>query len=336
MPFVIDNTRLIAMSTIYDVAKLANVSAMTVSRALNDPDKVRPASRKRIEEAIAQLGYKKNQAARALVTKTTGIVKIVMAESLEMQDPYFTSLFAGISDALSEKSIAQMVVKDASSHIKCDGMIVMGIKADQKVELAEFPSPVVIFGKVSEKADWVDVNNTHGSYIATKHLIDLGHKRIAFFKFDSDEPFIGEREAGYRHAMTEAGLPVEDNWIITGFANNVVSAREAAMRALRTLDITGMVCTSDMAGMGVTQAAKELNISIPEQLSVTGFDGVGVDLMCDPRLTTVRQPVFSIGRRLGELLIMRLKNKEKDYVFCHEEIMTDLIVRDSTARLPQP
>ena len=323
----------LAMSTIYDVAKKANVSAMTVSRVLNDPSKVRPALRERIEAAIVSLGYKQNRAARALVTKTTGIVKIVVTEHLEAQDPYFYTLFAGISSVLGEKTLAQLVVRDSAPHIKSDGMIVMGLKSGQKISFADYPAPVVLFGKGCDDGDWLDVDNTDGLYRATHHLLELGHRDIAFFGFKVDEPFIHERESGYRQAMADAGIEVKPEWVVTELTHDSRSAKAAALRMLRTQRISAVACCSDVIAMGVTQAAKELGLKIPDDLSVTGFDGVGVDLMTDPQLTTMRQPVFDIGRRLAEILVSRIEAKTSGYELIHEEVKTELVVRDTTARV---
>ncbi len=322
------------MSTIYDVAKMAEVSAMTVSRVLNNPDKVSPKARKRIEEAIEKLGYKRNQAARALVAKSTGLVKIVLSERQTAQDPYFMTLFAGISDVLSENTIAQLVLHDMAPHLKCDGMIIMGLREGQALDLkvGEYPSPVVLFGKGYDDVDWVDVDNVNGVYTATKHLLDLGHSEIAFFRYDSDEPYVKEREDGYRKAMAEAGIQVKPEWVVTDMENDSVTSKARALRVLRTTNVSGIVCASDIVALGVTQAAKELNISVPNQLSVVGFDGVGVDMMADPRLTTMKQPVFEIGRRLAQLLVQRIQQKQQNYQAVQELITTELIVRDSTAK----
>ena len=322
------------MSTIYDVAEMAGVSAMTVSRVLNNPDKVSPGARKRIEHAIEVLGYKTNQAARSLVAKSTGIVKIVHSEKQAAQDPYFMTLFAGMSAVLSENTIAQLIIHDFAPHLKCDGMIVMGLKKGQALDLniGANSVPVVLFGKGFDDVDWVDVDNMAGSYSATKHLLELGHQEIAFFSFQIEEPYIQEREAGYRQAMAEFGIEVQPSWVVSDMTNDSASAKKSALRVLRTADFSAIVCASDIVALGVTQAAKELNIDVPGALSVTGFDGVGVDLMSDPRLTTAKQPVFEVGRRLAEILVQRIKSRQANYQVTHELMQTKLIVRDSTAK----
>jgi DNA-binding LacI/PurR family transcriptional regulator len=319
------------MSTIKDVAKAANVSVMTVSRALNYPEKVAASSLARIEQAIVQLGYRKNHAATALVNKSTGIVKIVLADTLRGNDAYFTNLFAGIAEVMAKKRLAMLIVEDLAEDVKSDGMIVMGLKEGQRVALEDYPSPVVLFGKGNDKVDWIDVDNIGGTYTSTKHLLDLGHREIAFFKFDIDEPFIHEREVGYRKAMAEYDIEVKNEWIVTGVENSSVSSKLHALRVLRTTSVTGVVCTSDMVGLGVTQAAKELGINIPNELSVVGFDSVGHDLMSDPRLTTIKQPVFEVGKRLGEMLIERLQKGFEIQEPRHEIMSTELVLRDSTA-----
>ena len=320
------------MSTIYDVAKLANVSAMTVSRALNSPDKVGAKSLQRIREAIVKLDYRQNHAARALVSKSTGIVKIVLADTLSGNDPYFTNLFAGISEVMAKSFVAMLIVEDLALHIKSDGMIVMGLKQGMEIAVEDYPSPVLLFGKGSDNVDWVDVDNVGGAYQSTMHLLELGHREIAMFKFAIDEPFMQEREKGYRKAMAEYGIEIQSDWIVSNLENSSVSAKAQAMRTLRTSNITAVVCASDVVGLGVTQAAKELGINVPNELSVVGFDSVGYDMMADPRLTTIRQPVFEIGKRLGSILLERISAHRTGYIPYHEVVATELIVRDSTAR----
>lgn len=326
------------MSTVNDVAKLAKVSAMTVSRALNNPEKVSPKSLKRVEDAIQQLGYRPNQAARALATNSTGIVKMVVPERLGASDPYFTTLFAGVASILSKNHLAVLIEEDLSSNIKYDGMIVMGLNEQSDLDFLDYPAPVVVFGKgddyqkTGKPLDWIDLNNEEASYNATRHLLELGHTDIALFKFDADEPFLDEREVGYHHAMAEYGITVKPEWVVSGIEHTSYGAKIQTIRTLRTTAVTGIVCTSDLLGIGVIQAARELGINIPEDLSVVGFDGVGYDQMADPRLTTMCQPVHWIGQRLGQLLLERIQEKSEEEPPRHELISAELVVRDSTAR----
>lgn len=325
------------MSTVNDVAKLAKVSAMTVSRAINNPEKVSPKSLKRVEDAIQQLGYRPNQAARALATKSTGIVKMVVPERLGTNDPYFTMLFAGVASVLSKNHLAVLIEEEQTSNIKYDGMIVMGLNEQSSRDFLDYPAPVVVFGKGEDDAttgstvDWIDVNNEEGSYLATKHLLDLGHTDIAFFRFDANEPFLDEREVGYHLAMAEQGIQVKPDWVVSNIEHTSLAAKIQTIRTLRTTSVTGIVCSSDLLGIGVTQAAKELGITIPDDLSVVGFDGVGYDQMADPRLTTMCQPVHWIGQRLAQRLLERIQQKSQ-LASRHELISAELVVRDSTAR----
>jgi DNA-binding LacI/PurR family transcriptional regulator len=326
------------MTTVNDVARLAKVSAMTVSRALNNPEKVSPKSLKRVEEAIAQLGYRPNQAARALATKSTGIVKMVVPARLGPSDPYFTTLFAGVASVLSKNHLAVLIEEDMTSSIKYDGMIVMGLNEQSNLEFLDYPAPVVVYGKgddyqkTGKPLDWIDLNNEEASYIATRHLLELGHTEIALFKFDTDEPFLDEREVGYHLAMAEFGIQVKPEWVVSGIEHTSYGAKKQTLRTLRTTFVTGIVCTSDLLGVGVIQAARDLGIRIPDDLSVVGFDGVGYDQMSDPRLTTMCQPVHWIGQRLGQLLLDRIQQKSDDVPPRHELISAELVVRDSTAR----
>jgi LacI family transcriptional regulator len=133
--------------------------------------------------------------------------------------------------------------------------------------------------------------------------------------------------------MSEAGLDVPKEWLLSAESNVTEPAKVTAMRALRQLNITAMVCSSDIVAFGTIQAAAELGIRIPDDLSVTGFDGIGLDKMIDPKLTTAEQPVFKIGRRLAEILLQRQKCPNDKSPPIHELFETTLVPRDSTARI---
>ncbi len=320
------------MPTIYDVAKLAQVSAMTVSRTLNTPEKVRPESRAKIEAAIAELGYRQNQAARALVLQSTGIVKLQMSAGLRGNHLYFSQLFSGITDVLSQHKLAMLVTDHHEHTAACDGKIIMGLTRDAQMALTPSKTPKVLFGKGPDCIDWIDVDNERGCRRATERMLSLGHERVGFFTFPSTEPFIKEREAGYRRAMQEAGITVQPNWIVTAMNNSVEAGYSSGRALLNQRAVTAVVCCSDHVAVGLAQAAYDSHVSVPEELSIIGFDGVGQERMGKPILATMRQPVFDIGRWLAKTLVQRIK-QVGDAAPQHQMVTPDILLNDSTAPL---
>jgi len=317
------------MVTIYDVAKRAQVSSMTVSRTLNNPELVRPESRAKVEAAIKELDYRKNHAARALVTQSTGIIKVQMYAALRGNHLYFSHLFAGITEVLSAHELAMLVVDQKPTSVACDGQILVGLTREAQANLKPGRTPKVLFGKGPDNLDWVDLNNAQGTYDATRYLLSLGHERIGFLKFFSKEPFIHEREAGYRRALRDAGIAIQPSWVQTGMNNAHDSGLGRAKHLLNSPDVTALVCSSDPIALGAVQAARELGASVPNDLSIVGFDGVGHELMCSPVLTTMRQPVFEIGKRLAELLVERIA-EPKLHGSVQELVNAELVIGEST------
>ncbi len=321
------------MVTIYDVAKLAQVSPMTVSRTLNTPEKVRPESRAKIAAAINELGYRPNQAARALVLNSTGIIKLQMSAGLRGNHLYFSQLFAGITEVLSQHRLAMLVTDHQDVSAACDGKIVMGLTRAAQLQLTPSKTPKVLFGKGPDSIDWIDVDNENGCFVATQHLLSLGHQRIGFFNFPSTEPFIIEREAGYRRAMKEAGIHVEPHWITTGMNNSVEAGYSAGKSVAAKRAVTAMVCSSDHIAVGLAQAAYEAQLTVPDELSIIGFDGVGQERMGKPILSTMRQPVFDIGQQLAKVLIAQIKH-EVPIGSVHQWVTPKLVLNESIAPPP--
>lgn len=322
------------MTTIYDVAKVAGVSSMTVSRALNTPDKVKPETRARIREIANELGYRKNHAASALQKNATGIIKIQMSAGLRGNHLYFSQLFAGITEVLSTHNLAMLLSSELNSDAACDGVILMGLTKAQQQSLIRSSTPKVLFGHGPETIDWLDFDNEQGTYVATRHLIEQGHTRIGLMDFPSTEPFIVERRAGYSRAMREAGLEHQHDALHTAVNNSVEAGFCCGRSFVKQRAQTAVVCCSDHVAVGLAQAAYEDNIRVPDDLSIIGFDGVGQERMGKPILTTIRQPVFDIGCQLAKRLI-HLIERPLDALDASNWIAPELVLNESTAPPPR-
>lgn len=296
------------MATLKDIAEQAGVSMMTVSRALNNPNQVGEELRNKIIKTANRLNYVPHHGARSMASNKTGVIKVVTG--LKTTNYYFIMLFAGIADYLSKNDYALILENEHKINYKCDGVIVMSLHtAEAKKFLDSLNMPFVLFGKSEEAVDCVDINNDKGSYLATKHLIKLGHKKIGYLGIESQELFAAERLQGHFRALKKYGL--DDCMVCVENCDNTKEAgKTAAMHLLKNHDITAVACASDLLAMSMLEVAKGINKKVPDDLSVVGFDGVLLNEITEPKLTTIAQPVYEIGAKLAEILINRINYPE--------------------------
>lgn len=296
------------MATIKDIAKKTGVSVMTVSRAFNSPNIVKDEVRERILEVAKELDYVPNQAARSLAGSKSGVIQIVA--NMNPDDYYFTQLFTGAADVLSNHGYSIMINHKKALDFQHDGVIYMGIGVGEDIKLKNsIKKPFVLFGKSDLDIDWVDVDNIEGSYTITKYLIDQGHKDIGFIGIDQDELFTVERFEGFKKALSEHNLTL-DQKAVFNISHSIESVKEVSKTAFMQKNITAYVCESDVLAYGLIEAAKEAGMSVPEDLSIVGFDGFLFNQMSTPHITTVKQPVYHIGKEIARLLIERIQKPE--------------------------
>jgi Transcriptional regulators len=317
------------MATLSDVAKKAAVSKMTVSRVINHPDKVSSELRELVYAAMTELDYAPNIAARALVHKRTQVIKLLILEEMDTTEPYYMSLLSGIAMELDQFHYALQLVTRHSHRIgDCDGLIVTGMRTDDYGQLIDkMDRPVVLFGQNDRDYDFVDVDNERGIRMATEHVISLKFRRLIFFGIDLHEPFMAARARGFTRTI--------DHHHIRGrviFMKNSSSAAqaEATKQLADPCEATAIVCASDRLAIGVVRAALAMGLDIPGDVAVTGFDGVFLDRISHPKLTTVCQPVIEMGKECARML---LKKISLDGARLGSHIyQPELIVRESTQR----
>jgi LacI family transcriptional regulator len=279
---------------------------------------------------MEESGFQPNHTAKALVTNKTRTIHLLHPDLFDISDPYITKLIGGISCELSQNHYSFLFRKDWDFPYKCDGVIAMGLgKAEDQILKDKIDVPCVLFGKTTD-IDWVNVDDVNGAYKMVTYIISQGHKEIGMLVIDSKEPFASERLEGYRKALEENGIPFDPNLI------KYVSALEKdgylkTLELLKNTDISALFCSSDLLALGAIRAARELNKKIPEEISIAGYDGVWLDQIAEPQLTTIRQPVCEIGVKLAELLLTRIENPNKPL----ENILYDpeLIIRGSISNL---
>ena len=329
------------MATIADVAQRAGVGVGTVSRVLNDSPLVSDRTRAHVLSVIEEMDYRPSALARGLSIGTAGVLAAVVQR---MTSPSALQRLRGILDVASNAGFDVILhnvsgvddykdqVRDLLRPDRCAGGLLVSLKPgrDDAKQLEKNPVPTVIIDGRVDGISSLYVDDELGGRMATQHLIDLGHERIAFVgDWEDDIGFrpTARRRAGYTMAMEEAGLDIPDNYIKTGPHEHPVTL--AATNDLLDLDAppTAMVASADSHAMVISQGAQARGLRVPEDLSVIGYDDLEIAEYLG--LSTVRQPLYDSGAR-GARLLLDILGAETRTVE-HVELPIELVVRDSTA-----
>lgn len=328
-------------SSIKDIGRLANVSHSTVSRALRGSPLISPETAARIRELAEQTGYRPSAVARSLVTSRTDTIGVVVTS---IADPFAAEVVLGIEDAANANNYSvilansnalpdrEIKVVRAFEERRVDGIIVTSSRVGATyVELLSRTRVPIVLLNNQHPSDYVYsvmIDNVGASMCATRHLIGLGHRRIAYigdrFGCQSDT----ERFSGYLSALDLAGLPFTPEYVTHG--NGRPECGTSTMEALLALPSppTGVFCYNDMTAIGALRAVAERGLRVPDDLSLVGFDDLFVAQYSTPPLTTVRQPMRDMGRLALETLVKLLSGGSTQPSI---KLSGELIVRQSTA-----
>ncbi|MEO3773904.1 LacI family DNA-binding transcriptional regulator [Micromonospora sp. B9E7] len=342
-------TRSLGRPTLDAVAARAGVGRGTVSRVVNGSPQVSPEARAAVQQAIAELGYVPNRAARALVTQRTDSVALVVSESGErvFTEPFFASIVRGISSGLLETpmqlwlAMAQSPVERervehhlTNQHV--DGVLLLSLHDSDPLPtlLEERGLPAVLGGRPArmlqpgaQPAWFVDVDNVGGARQAVEYLTGLGRRRIATIAGPQDMGAGLARLAGYTEAVKATGAGVNPDLIAYGDFSE--GSGTACMRRLLDVcpDLDAVFVASDLMAFGALRTLREAGRRVPEDVAVIGFDDATIALQADPPLTTVFQPVEEMGRQMARLLVARIRGEE--LVAPHILLDTQLVHRAS-------
>ncbi len=325
-----------------DIARLAGVSASTVSRALSGSPLIPETTRKRITELANAQGYRVNVGAanlRKRGVQTVGVV--ILGDSTQMiSDPFLLSILGSVADTLDERGMGLLLtrLKDKRRHVLSDlvesgqvaGLIVIGQLTlhDYLNELSAQGFPMVVWGANLPDARYpvVGGDNAMGGYLATRHLIDQGSRRIAFFG-DYRHPEAGLRFEGYQRALQEAEVPLDPRLLQT-FLFGDVRIREVIDGWLdQRLAFDAVFASSDVTAISIMGALTERGISVPAQVRLVGYDDIALAEHLHPTLTTIRQPTVEAGRALVDLLFEALAGEPRRSIV----LPAELIRRESSA-----
>lgn len=333
--------------SIKQVAKLAGVSIATVSRCLNSPDKVTAKTRSKVERAISKTGYTPNEIARNFRRGRSNMIMVVLPS---IGDPFFTEVMLGIREAAKRTGYSLLIDETSGNTITADeiGAMVVSKQAEGIILLASLsPFGTEVVSTTSRQAlpiaigcetmspelaqfPAVRIDNAAAAADATNYLIQHGHRRIAMISGQRSSLLTRDREAGYRGAMAQAGLSIEDDWIVYG--RLTIDGACEATRALlgHTAPPTAIFCANDLMAVGCMHEIRRAGLDIPKDVSVVGFDDIALASVLDPPLTTIRQPAREIGRRVMYRLCREIEHG-RDGDGQLEIVPHELVVRSSVA-----
>ncbi|MGX7099707.1 LacI family DNA-binding transcriptional regulator [Globicatella sanguinis] len=288
------------------MAKKANVSKMTVSRVINHPDLVTDELKELVHNVMKELGYKPNTVARALAQNRTMVVKVLILEEMDSTEPYFMHLINGIAKGLDQYHYAlQLVTENTYDLGRCDGFIISGMTREDYEWVKEIKEPLIIFGENDINLPFVDSDNEHGVENMTLYALEKEYDHYIYVGIDVPELFAANREKGFEAAM--ATRPEKGHEIYK--VKNSSTAAEAMVDGLEYSKNTCFICATDRIAVGVQRAILKKG-NIPEDYGVTGFDGVFLDRIASPKMTTMKQEVEQMGRACVELLMKRIDGKK--------------------------
>jgi DNA-binding LacI/PurR family transcriptional regulator len=306
--------------TIQDVARHAQVAVGTVSRVLNDSPGVKPATRQRVLAAINALDYSPNLIARSMTSRRTGSVGVIVPYFTR---PFFSEVLRGVEVMITQAG-RELVLYNVQSNEQCDayfrqlpkqrkvdGLLIISLYPDDATATGfkNADLPVVLVDAYHPRLTSLVVNNVEGAYQAVKCLIEHGHRRIGFINGISEGDFHfnpgNDRFIGLHRALGEAGLLYEPDLVLTAKWDRQ-GGRQAALQLLtRTDRPTAIFAASDLQAVGVLEAARSLKISVPDDLSVVGFDGIELSEILE--LSTVQQPMKYMGELGAQKLIEQIE-----------------------------
>jgi DNA-binding LacI/PurR family transcriptional regulator len=327
--------------SIKDLARFANVSQSTVSRALRNSSLVNAETTEKIQRLAREHGYRASLVARSLVTRETKAIGCVVSS---IADPFVAQVISGVYEAATQTGYALLLANsntDPEREIEAvlsfqdrrvDGILVVASRVGDRygAHLASMRLPIVLINN-QHSATHIHslmIDNVAAAQEATRHLTNLGHRRIAYLGSTAGQFSDEERREGYRSVMKELGLALHPELLVQG--DGTPNGGEQAVREMLSQPVrpTAIFCYDDLLALGAYRAIYTAGLSIPDDISVVGFDDVFFAPYTVPPLTTMRQPMLSMGRSAMELLVKLCAGQE-----ISEQVLVkaELVMRASTA-----
>lgn len=330
------------MPTIYQVAERAGVSLSTVSRVLNGKASVNKVLKERVEKAVKELNYRPNSVARSLANNRTDSVGVLVPE---LNAPFFGDLMQAVESTLraADKHVIISVGRncleteeDAVEFLisrNCDALIMHAeaLSDEYLLELNQSKLPVALVNRQVEGLPeaCTSLDNEKGGYLATRHLLELGHKDIAYISGPTDKCDASLRLEGHKRALSEAGLPINPQLIFNGDYSEEDGKIGLLELMARDVPFTALVCANDWMASGAISCARDLGMSLPHDLSVVGFDDVVFAHHVFPRLTTVSNPIAEMAEMSAKYILNKVYGQANNVQLYFEP---SLVVRESTVK----
>lgn len=334
------------MSTIKDVAKEAGVSIATVSRVVNKSPKASKSAVESVTKAMKKLGYRPNEAARSLVSQKTNTIGVVVGD---VSDPFFglliktvdkiayqngkhTLIGNGYHTPEHERDAIELLIKN-----RCDALIVhsKGLKDEELIHYAKEVKGMVLINRfIEEIADrCISLDNFEGAYLATEHLIQNGHKKIACLSSNHNIEDADARKLGYLAALKKNGIELTEHYISSA-SPDAEGGIEAMKNLLKTsIEITGVIAYNDYMAAGALSVAQQRGIQVPQALSIVGFDDGLIARYLYPRLTTINYPIELMAEKAALLALKRVNNKKVSADILN--FSPKIVLRDSAGPAPK-
>jgi len=323
-----------------DVAREAGVSLMTVSRVINNKGDVSPTTRQHVLEVVEQLGYRPSGIARGLATHRTGTLGLVV---IDVANPFFADVARGAEQQAyaegynvflcntDEDPLREVAVLQSLEEKRVDGVVLCSSRLDEselQAALAPHPAAVLVNRRLEGNgAGSVLIDDETGGWMATQHLLHVGHQAIGFLAGPPASHSGRERAKGYRAALAAAGLSYNPTW--TSHCSPVVQGgQETAGELLTTYpELTALFCYNDLVAVGALRACADLGRRVPDDLAIVGFDDISLAALVTPPLTTCRVPRHELGAQAMQLLLNQIDGCLEGY----EEVVfrPELVIRAS-------
>lgn len=337
--------------SIEDIARAAGVSHSTVSRALRDSSLISAEVRERIQEMAREMGYTPNAIARSLQTKQSSTIGLVVTS---IADPFWGDVMKGVEEVAREAGFSvflsashndpdqEIAIIESFHRRRVDGILIAASRmiGTNNKHLDSFRVPTVLInGQAESKSEleamvlnWVSVDDCKGAQMAVEHLLELGHRSIGYIGTSNRPRSNQQRRLGYQRVLEAATVPYRDEWVVISSGNEAsheedVAAGQSSLPLLLAAGVTAIFCYNDMIATGVLLACRTLDIAVPEELSVIGFDNIKMASYVTPPLTTIHQPKIEMGRIATQVMLDLLHHLPvQNYV-----LPPSLILRASTA-----
>lgn len=332
------------LANIKEIAEMAGVVPSTVSNVLNNSKYVSDDIKARVYQAVEQLGYQPNLVARSLKTKQTHTIGIVIPEF----NIFFTEIINAIENYMYRRDYTIIVCCTSENRTKekkylenlkqrsIDGLIFLGTGQDSDDLLKNYPVPVVIVDRpVGRLFPSVTIDNILGGYLATRHLLERGARRIALFMGHPSAKTNTQRAEGYQKALNEYGIK-SDTSLEQQMEKVCYESGWSAAKRLQEEGILfdGIFCTNHFFAVGALKYLVKKGVSVPEDVKIVGFDGSPISEMMMPELSTIVQPKKEMGEKAAEILLHLIENKggiqNKDLVELTVQFKPKLVVRESS------